>query len=95
MTDRMQQVFTLMGIGIVDHIIIGDNDNYYSFREHQDMPVGQPHYSAELAEIRLKEQFPLLPESSSVLDQLKGTKGMKSLPAKAIRNRNSRADPGR
>ena len=95
MTDRMQQVFTLMGIGIVDHIIIGDNDNYYSFREHQEMPVGQPHYSAELAEIRLKEQFPLRPEPTSVLDQLKEAKEMKSLPAKAIRNQNSRADPGR
>lgn len=72
MTDRMQQVFTLMGIDIVDHIIIGDKDNYYSFREHQEMPVGQPHYTQELAEIRLKEQFPLKaePEPGSVLEEL-------------------------
>ena len=47
MTDRMQQVFSLMGIDIVDHVIIGDNDHYYSFREHQEMPVGQPHYTVE------------------------------------------------
>lgn len=63
MTDRMQQIFSLMGIDIVDHVIIGDCDSYYSFREHKEMPVGQPHYSSELAEIRLKEQFPLKQES--------------------------------
>ena len=74
MTDRMQQVFSLMGIDIVDHIIVGDNDNYYSFREHQEMPVGQPHYSEELAEIRLKEQFPLRPEPTSILEQLHNAK---------------------
>ena len=99
MTDRMQQVFSLMGIDIVDHVIIGDNDNYYSFREHQEMPVGQPHYTEELAEIRLKEQFPLNPDS--VLDQLQEAKeksrfsGPAAQTEKAIRKTNSRDDPGR
>lgn len=81
MTDRMQQVFTLMGIDIVDHIIIGDNDNYYSFREHQEMSVGQPHYTQELAEIRLKEQFPLkaeLPKPGSVLEELSKARAERS-----------------
>ena len=99
MTDRMQQVFSLMGIDIVDHVIIGDNDHYYSFREHQEMPVGQPHYTEELAEIRLKEQFPLKPDS--VLDQLQSAKqeaqtsGRISHTEKSIRKANSRDDPGR
>ena len=99
MTDRMQQVFSIMGIDIVDHIIIGDNDNYYSFREHQEMPVGQPHYTEELAEIRLKEQFPLKPDS--VLDQLQAAKeesrtaGSAAHTDKSIRKTNSRDDPGR
>lgn len=98
MTDRMQQVFSIMGIDIVDHIIIGDNDNYYSFREHQEMPVGQPHYTAELAEIKLKEYFPLKPES--VLDQLSAAKESSRTAGrleanKDIRKTNSRNDPGR
>ena len=98
MTDRMQQVFSIMGIDIVDHIIIGDNDNYYSFREHQEMPVGQPHYTAELAEIKLKEYFPLKPES--VLDQLSDAKESSRTARRAetnidIRKTNSRNDPGR
>jgi proteasome lid subunit RPN8/RPN11 len=97
MTDRMQQVFSIMGIDIVDHIIIGDNDNYYSFREHQEMPVGQPHYTAELAEIKLKEYFPLKPES--VLDQLSDAKEQsrkpQSVAEKEIRKTNSREAPGR
>lgn len=98
MTDRMQQVFSIMGIDIVDHIIIGDNDNYYSFREHQEMPVGQPHYTAELAEIKLKEYFPLKPES--VLDQLNDAKEHKRTAEriavnKEIRKTTGRDDPGR
>ena len=89
MTDRMQQVFS---------IIIGDSDNYYSFREHQEMPVGQPHYTAELAEIKLKEYFPLKPES--VLDRLSDAKELSRTAGrleanKDIRKTNSRNDPGR
>lgn len=97
MTDRMQQVFSLMGIDIVDHVIIGDNDNYYSFREHQEMPVGQPHYTAELAEIKLKEHFPL--KSESVLEQLNDAKDQSSRTGRAIGKEisktTSRDAPGR
>ena len=98
MTDRMQQVFSLMGIDIVDHIIVGDNDNYYSFREHQEMPIGQPHYTAELTEIKLKEHFPLKPES--VLDQLSDAKDLscktgRSEAKKEVRKTNSREEPSR
>ncbi len=98
MTDRFQQIFSLMGIDILDHIIIGDGDKYYSFREHEEMPVGQPHYSSELAEIRLKEQFPLKPES--VLTQLDDAKEQSRNAGKAITDNNikkvnDRAAPGR
>ena len=104
MTDRLQQVFTLMGIDLVDHIIIGNSSNYYSFREQQEMPVGQPHYTEELAEIRLKEQFPLRPEPTSVLEQLHNAKeenrSATENPAekttkKSIRKTTGRDDPGR
>ena len=98
MTDRLQQIFSLMGIDILDHVIIGDGDKYYSFREHEEMPVGQPHYSAELSEIRLKEQFPLKPES--VLTQLDDAKEQsrnagKTITDNDIKKVNDRAAPGR
>ena len=72
LTDRMQQVFSLLGIGVVDHIIMADRDEYFSFRERQVMPVGEPHYTTELAEIDLKKAYPLCRES--VLDQLREAK---------------------
>ena len=104
MTDRLQQVFTLMGIDLVDHIIIGNSSNYYSFREQQEMPVGQPHYTEELAEIRLKEQCPLRPEPSSVLEQLHNAKEENRYAAdklvektmkRAVHKTTGRGDPGR
>ena len=46
MTDRMQQAFTLMGIGIVDHIIMGGGDKHFSFRERQEIPCLRSHQKA-------------------------------------------------
>lgn len=72
MTDRMQQAFSMLGIGVVDHIIMADRDEYFSFRERQVMPVGEPHYTTELAEIDLKKAYPL--QRESVLGQLREAK---------------------
>ena len=72
MTDQMQQAFSLMGIGVVDHIIMGDGDRYYSFREHREMPIGEPHYTMEIGDIDLKKAYPL--RKRSVRKQLKEAK---------------------
>ena len=72
MTDKLQQAFSLIGIGVVDHIIMADRDEYFSFREREVMPVGEPHYTTELGEIDLKKAYPLLRES--VLEQLREAK---------------------
>lgn len=96
MTDRMQQAFTLMGIGIVDHIIMGDGNRYFSFREKREMPVGEPHYTSELAEVDLKKAYPLTKES--VLDRLQRAKKESQTPeARTARSRKSkdRESPGR
>lgn len=96
MTDRMQQAFTLMGIGIVDHIIMGDGDRYFSFREKREMPVGELHYTSELAEVDLKKAYPLTKES--VLNQLQGAKKEQQNPeTRTERNRKAkgRESPGR
>ena len=40
-TNRMQQLCMLAGVPVVDHIIIGQNDFYYSFREKDILPMVQ------------------------------------------------------
>ena len=35
-TERMKQAGELLGIPLLDHIIIGENGRYYSFRERED-----------------------------------------------------------
>ena len=34
-TDRIKKAGELLGIKLLDHIIIGDNDEYYSFAENE------------------------------------------------------------
>ena len=39
LTDRMQQICTLIGIPITDHIILGTGDQYYSFHEKNILKI--------------------------------------------------------
>ena len=86
MTNQMQQAFSIMNIGIVDHVILSSGDQYYSFREHDAMPVGEPHYSAEIMDIDLKGQYPLKRES--VMAQIEEGKKevMKQQSKSTVRN---------
>lgn len=54
LTIRMQQLCTLAGIPVLDHIILGGNCSYYSFLEKNILPLDQVHYSTELDSIDLK-----------------------------------------
>ena len=40
-TGRLQKMLDLAGIPLPDHIIIGNGDRYYSFRENQTLPVSE------------------------------------------------------
>lgn len=53
-TGRMQQVCMLAGIPVIDHIILGGGQSYYSFREKRIMPMDGMQYSEELADLDLK-----------------------------------------
>ena len=44
-TDRLQKLLDLAGIPLLDHIIIGNGDRYYSFRENQTLPVSENHFA--------------------------------------------------
>lgn len=53
-TNRMQQLCLLAGVPVVDHLIIGQNDFYYSFREKDILPMDDIRYSTDLSDVDLK-----------------------------------------
>ena len=53
-TNRMPQFCMMAGIPVVDHIIIGQNDFYYSFREKDILPMDDIRYSTDLSDVDLK-----------------------------------------
>ena len=56
LTDRMQKLCTLLGVPVLDHIIIGNADRYYSFREHDILSIPQIEYTTDIGGIDLKAQ---------------------------------------
>lgn len=36
-TERLREAGKILGIALIDHIIVGSNDNYYSFKERGDI----------------------------------------------------------
>ena len=53
-TNRMQQLCMMAGIPVADHIILGQNNFYYSFREKGVLPMDDIHYSTDLSDVDLK-----------------------------------------
>jgi len=74
-TDRMQEVYELMGIKMLDHIIIGDRD-YYSFTENKSMPDNQFSLTniMELYQMKhgIEAQMEALREQQKKLEEAKG-----------------------
>ena len=60
-TDRMQQLFAMADMPLLDHIIIGNGDQYYSFKENSIMPIHRHEYARAPEEI----QFTQVAERSS------------------------------
>ncbi|MDO4647010.1 MAG: JAB domain-containing protein [Eubacteriales bacterium] len=53
-TNRMQQLCMMAGIPVLDHIIIGQENAYYSFREKDILPMKEVSFSTDLADVDLK-----------------------------------------
>ena len=53
-TNRMQQLCMLAGVPVVDHIIIGQKEFYYFFREKDILPMDDIRYSTDLSDVDLK-----------------------------------------
>lgn len=53
-TARMQQLCMLAGIPVLDHIILGPGEQYYSFREKNILSMKEYPYSPDLESVDLK-----------------------------------------
>ncbi|MBP3468858.1 MAG: DUF1738 domain-containing protein [Lachnospiraceae bacterium] len=53
MTDRMHQVGELLGIQMVDHIITGRGNEYYSFHEKDTIPISRNHFTGDIDQLQI------------------------------------------
>lgn len=53
-TKQMQELCKLCGIPLIDHVILGPEDKYYSFREKDQISLEDMRFSTRLEDIDLK-----------------------------------------
>lgn len=54
LTDRMQQICTLIGIPVMDHIILGTGNQYYSFKEKDILTIPKLNVAHNIDQFRLE-----------------------------------------
>lgn len=52
-TDRLAQVCGLLGVRLVEHVIVGRGEEYYSFHEKGVMPIPEIKFTTDLSNIEL------------------------------------------
>ncbi|WP_454962410.1 JAB domain-containing protein [Eggerthia catenaformis] len=55
LTDRMLKAGEILGIPVIDHIIIGNNDQYYSFNEKSVMKVPRISYTMNVDDLQFQK----------------------------------------
>ena len=70
-TDQLVQAFNMMGIKVLDHVIVGNATNYYSFLEQCTLPLPRSSYATSLDQLDLRKQK--VAEAESVVAKLKET----------------------
>ena len=65
-TDRLQKLLDLAGIPLLDHIIIGNGDRYYSFRENQTLPVSENRFATAPEQIHFSPVPEMMVAESAV-----------------------------
>ena len=65
-TDRLQKLLDLAGIPLLDHIIIGNGDRYYSFRENQTLPVSENRFATAPEQIHFSPVPEMMVAESTV-----------------------------
>ncbi len=54
-TDRMSKLFAMAEMPLLDHIIIGNDDRYYSFKENSILPIGTQMFARNPEDIKFQE----------------------------------------
>ena len=80
LTDRMQKVCNLLGTPVIDHVIIGRGDQFYSFQEKGVLPMGKIVYAEREEELQLER--PSVAQRRSVIEGLSA--GSKNANGKAM-----------
>lgn len=67
-TDRMVRIGQMMGIPVLDHIIVGRGQEYYSFHERSTIPVVTQSFAADMAHLQFgsKVAEPIVGMSSTI-----------------------------
>ena len=55
-TKQLMEILNLMQVELLDHVIIGTDDRYYSFREHCTLPAKEPRDWNTTEPVDLKRQ---------------------------------------
>ena len=74
-TDRLQKLLDLAGIPLLDHIIIGNGDRYYSFRENQTLPVSENRFATAPEQIHFSPVPEMMVAESTVLGKTADSNG--------------------
>lgn len=70
-TDRMVQICDLMGLQMLDHIIVcGDNSQYYSFKEHDLIPMPRNQFTNNPDEVVIPDSDIRIAESPMVAEDV-------------------------
>lgn len=54
LTDRMNKICDLIGVKLVDHIIVGPGNEFYSFQEKNQMPLASLKLTKNLEDIEME-----------------------------------------
>lgn len=57
-TDKLIKAYSLMDISVLDHIILGPDDRFYSLREHCDFPVSNMEYTVNMEDLSFAGRQP-------------------------------------
>ena len=59
LTNKMIQAFSVMDIGVLDHIVLGPTRDYFSFRENAKLNLDQDSYDARIEDLKfMREPLP-------------------------------------
>ncbi|MBR3538918.1 MAG: JAB domain-containing protein [Eubacterium sp.] len=84
-TDRLQRIYSIAGIQFLDHIIIGSEDRYFSFRENQVMPINESRFANSIDQLHFEPLSKVMvaereEQKPSVLQELTDRKAGKEEP---------------